>query len=68
MVSVLRSSCSALMQEALPSDKMPEMENNLSEGTLVAGQASRSSATSGRSVAKSRESALKRCFSKLVLG
>lgn len=57
MVSVRRSSWSAEMEELLPWDKMPEMENSLSEGTEVLGQDNKSRATSARSVAKSRDSA-----------
>ena len=57
MVSVRRSSWSAEIEELLPWDKMPEMENSLSEGTEVMGQDNKSRATSARSVAKSRDSA-----------
>ena len=57
MVRVRRSSWSAAMVELLPWDKMPLMEKSLSEGTLVAGQDSKSRATSAKSVQKSCESA-----------
>ena len=57
MVSVRRSSCSAEIDELLPWDKMPEMLNKRSLGTLVLGQDNKSRATSARSVEKSRESA-----------
>ena len=59
IVSVLLSSWSGAMVELLPWDKIPEMLKRRSLGTLVAGQDSKSRATSGRSVTKSRESALK---------
>ena len=50
MVSVLCSNCSGAMVELLPWDRMPEIEKRRSEGTLVAGQDNKSSATLARSV------------------